>query len=143
MPQASRASRRAAVRIASCSTVEILEARVLLTTYSVMTTADTGAGSLRQAILDANANPDADSIAFAIPPADPANPPASPLQTITPASPLPAITDPVSIDGTTQPGYVGAPVIELSGWGLSIGAGNCTIRGLNIHVSSGGTIITI
>ena len=143
MPQASRAIRRAAVRIASCSTVETLEARVLLTTYSVITTADTGAGSLRQAILDANTNPGADAIAFAIPPADPANPPASPLQTITPSSPLPAITDPVSIDGTTQPGYAGAPVIELNGWGLSVGAGNCTIRGLNIHVSSGGTIITI
>ena len=36
-------------------------------TYTVTTTADSGAGSLRQAILDANANAGADTIAFDIP----------------------------------------------------------------------------
>ena len=35
-------------------------------TYTVTSTADSGAGTLRQAILDANANPGADTIAFNI-----------------------------------------------------------------------------
>src|SRR5579884_3711203 len=42
---------------------ESLEPRVLLSTYLVTTTADGGPGSLRQAILDADANPGADTIA--------------------------------------------------------------------------------
>jgi hypothetical protein len=36
-------------------------------TYSVTTNANAGAGSLRQAITDANANPGADEITFNIP----------------------------------------------------------------------------
>ena len=36
------------------------------TTYTVTSTADSGAGTLRQAITDANANPGEDTIAFAI-----------------------------------------------------------------------------
>ncbi len=36
-------------------------------TFTVTTAADSGAGSLRQAILDANANAGADTIAFDIP----------------------------------------------------------------------------
>ena len=37
------------------------------------------------------------------------------VQTIAPALPLPAITNPVLIDGISQPGYTGTPLIELSG----------------------------
>ena len=59
-------------------------------------TADSGAGSLRQAITDANANPGADTIAFGIV--------GSGVHTIAPASPLPQITEPVTIDGYTQSG---------------------------------------
>ena len=44
--------------------LEQLEPRVLLSTYTVTTLADAGAGSLRQAILDANANPGADVVDF-------------------------------------------------------------------------------
>ena len=40
-------------------------------TYTVINTNDSGAGSLRQAILDANTNPGLDAIDFAIPLADP------------------------------------------------------------------------
>jgi hypothetical protein len=64
--------------------------------FNVTTTADTGPGSLRQAITDANANSDADTISFAIP--------GSGVHTIALASTLPAITAPVTIDGYTQPG---------------------------------------
>jgi hypothetical protein len=65
-------------------------------TFTVTNTSDSGAGSLRQAILDNNAGAGGNTIAFLIP--------ASGLQTITLASPLPAITKSVTIDGYTQPG---------------------------------------
>jgi CSLREA domain-containing protein len=103
-------------------------------TFTVTNTNDSGAGSLRQAILDANANPGADTIAFQI---------GSGIQAITPTSPLPAITDPVTIDGTTQPGYAGTPLVELlgdkaGGDGLNIQAGGTTVRALAVsHFNTG------
>ncbi len=93
---------------------------------------DTGAGSLRQAIIDANAIPGADTIVFNIPGAV--------VHTITPGFTLSEITDPVTIDGTSQPDYAGTPLIELNGNaagssanGLTISASNCTVRGLVIN----------
>ena len=74
--------------------------------FVVTTTADSGPGSLRQAILDSNAATGAtNTIDFDIP--------GSGVQTIAPLSPLPAITNPVLIDGDSQPGYAGTPLIEL------------------------------
>jgi CSLREA domain-containing protein len=60
------------------------------------------------------------------------------------ANPLPSITSPVIIDGTTQPGYSGTPLIEIDGAnvtqidplleiGLNVLAGNSTVRGLVIN----------
>lgn len=46
--------------------VEVLEDRLAPATFTVTNTADSGAGSLRQAILSANAAFGADTIAFAI-----------------------------------------------------------------------------
>jgi len=120
--------------------VESLEFRLLLSgSYVVSTTIDSGPGSLRQAILDNNAHPGSSQgvISFAI---------GSGPQTITPLSPLPAITQPVDIDGTTQPGYAGAPLIELSGSkagsadGLDFSAGNSVVSGLAIVLFSGNGI---
>lgn len=68
----------------------------LADTFTVTTTADSGPGSFRQALLDANAHPDFDTIEFDIPGAG--------VHTITTTSSLPHITDPVGIDGYTQPG---------------------------------------
>ena len=65
-------------------------------TFTVTNTAPSDSGSLRQAILGANATPGPDSIVFAIP--------GPGVQTIALASPLPTITEPVFIDGFTQPG---------------------------------------
>jgi len=69
------------------------------------------------------------------------------VQTITPGSALPTITQPVTIDGTTQPGYAGAPIIELNGSsagagvnGLQISASNSTVRGLAINRFGGNGI---
>src|SRR5688500_17386794 len=82
---------------------ELLEDRRLLATFTVTNTNDTGAGSLRQAILDANAAAGPDDIDF--------NVGGGGAQTIdvgsTTASALPGITDPVSLDARTQPGYAG------------------------------------
>src|SRR5438552_13328016 len=72
-------------------------------TFTVTNTNDSGAGSLRQAILDANEITGTDTITFNIP--------GSGVHTISPLSALPTITGAVTIDGTTQPGFTGSPVI--------------------------------
>lgn len=68
-----------------------------LTQVVVSNTADSGAGSLRQAIIDANANADATLIRFAVPGT-------CGSQGILLLSPLPDVTTPVTIDGYTQAG---------------------------------------
>jgi len=109
--------------------------------YTVTTTNDTGDGSLRKAINDANDNPGPDVITFDIPGNGPF--------TITPQSKLPSILDPVTIDGETQPGYVSQPVIEINGGVLGafqafdIFAGGCSIRGLAINRLTSGSAIVV
>lgn len=73
---------------------------------TVTNTNDAGAGSLRQAITTANANPvDADNIEFNIPTSDPNYSAVTGVFTITLATTLPTINSlSVSIDATTQPG---------------------------------------
>ena len=101
--------------------------------FAVTTTNDDGMGSLRQAILAANAHPGADSIKFSIFDTG--------AQTISLSSPLPDITDTVTIDGTTQAGYMDRPVVEIEGSmaltsdisGLTIRAANCVVRGLTFN----------
>ena len=106
----------------------------LLATYTVTNTNDTGAGSLRQAILDANANSGIDTITFNISGAG--------THSINLASALPVITEGVLIDGWSEPDYVAGnllPVIELNGNattganGFHITASNVTIRGFTIN----------
>jgi hypothetical protein len=112
--------------------LEYLEGRLAPATFTVLNTADGGAGSLRQAILDANANPGANRIAFDVS--------GGGVQTIRPASPLPDLTNPVVIDGSTQPGYAGMPLIELNGSaagadanGLTLQGGGSTVKGLIVN----------
>ncbi|MGA8807991.1 MAG: right-handed parallel beta-helix repeat-containing protein [Thermoanaerobaculia bacterium] len=94
-------------------------------TIYVTTTADAGAGSLRQAILDANASSDLQPlIAFRID-----EPSTTPWKTIRVNSPLPAVTAySVRIDGATQANFFGnanpdGPEIEISGGGSVDGHG--------------------
>ncbi|HEX4441095.1 MAG TPA: S-layer homology domain-containing protein [Thermoanaerobaculia bacterium] len=110
-------------------------------TFTVTNTADSGAGSLRQAILDANANPGLDTIAFNIP--------GGGVHTITPQSSLDFLLDPVIVDGYSQPGAnpnsasVGTNavlLIELDGsaigagsLGLNVTRGGSTVQGLVIN----------
>jgi hypothetical protein len=122
-------------------------------TITVTGTGDTialdGKVTLREAITAANTNTasgDApageagfDMIKFDIP--------GGAFQMITLNSDLPAITnDPTVIDGTSQPGYAGTPVIELNGnnaatTGLFLQAGSCTVKGLVINRFKGNGII--
>ena len=89
-----------------------------------------GAGSLREAITNANATLGTDTIVFNIP-----GPGAKTINLLTA---LPEITEQVVIDATTQPGYAGSPLIEIDGLaiasvnGLVIKAGGSTVRGLVI-----------
>lgn len=142
-------------------------------TYTVNSTLDTpdpapgngicgasgGPCTLRAAIQEANAQAGADTINFNIP--------GGGVKTITPTLELPTITSPVTINGYTQPGSSPATAttnaalsIELKGspfdpdqghvTGLTISAGNSTIRGLIINrfsfginlFSQGGNVIS-
>ncbi len=114
-----------------------MEDRTLLSTFFVSNSGDDGAGSLRQAIINSNdAGGPSNTISFAIP--------GSGVQTIAPLSPLPAITEPVLIDGESQPGYSGAPLVEINGSqagggdGLLITAPDVAVRGLDIDSFSAG-----
>jgi uncharacterized repeat protein (TIGR01451 family) len=109
-------------------------------TFAVINTNDNGIGSLRQAIIDANASAGPDMITFDIPGAG--------THVITLTASLPDITSPVTIDGYTQSGSSlntllkaddAVILIELNGAsagagvnGLTIDAGSSTVRGLNI-----------
>ncbi|WP_341735124.1 DUF4347 domain-containing protein, partial [Microcoleus sp. EPA2] len=103
----------------------------VLATYTVTDTSDSGTGSLRSAIDQANSNPGLDTINFNIPGTGP--------HTITLFSQaLPVITSPVIIDGKSQPGYAGKPIIELNGSFVQQPAlpANNNINGLHLGQSS-------
>jgi|GEM_PF-3930065 len=123
-------------RILALSTVWLLlliggEA-VYADTFTVFNPDDEGIGTLRYAMLSANARPGADTIVFDLPWYG---------TTLTPLEPLPIITETVTIDGTTQPGRAGFPLVEIDGSftpssqtnGLEIAAPNCFIKGLTIN----------
>jgi hypothetical protein len=74
-------------------------------TFTVTTTSDAGAGSLRQAILDANALAGTDNIVFNI---------GTGSQTITLLSSV-NVTTAMNIDGSTQPGFISTPLIKIGG----------------------------
>ena len=135
-------------------------------TFTVTNTNDSGAGSLRQAILDANGSFGDDLIVFAIP--------GSGVQTIHLASGLPAITQPVILDGFSQPGASANTLpggqglnavlmIEIDGTGatgepcLQVDAGNddflvmsieglainrCPVGAIHVGLNGSGAVIT-
>src|SRR5262249_16574703 len=126
--------------------LQALEERQLLTTCLVTTTADNGAGSLRQAILAANNS--GDKIVFVIPTTDPGYNSTTGAYTIQPKTPLPAVGTPVTIDGYTEPGaavntaaafdnaslkiVLDGSLLSGGGNGLPLTGGGTTVRGLVI-----------
>src|SRR5262245_30844029 len=134
-PRARAAGRRDGVRPRrAVLAVEALEDRTVPSTFTVLNLADSGVGSLRQAVLDANANPGADAIDFGD----------GLLGTIPLSSGQLSITDSLAIDGP------GADQLAVSGshqsriFSISSGA-TVAIAGLTITegmaVGDGGGIL--
>ena len=119
--------------------LELLEGRELLSAiYSVTNLNDSGTGSLRDAIAQSNASSGTatNTINFSIS--------GSGVQTIKLLSSLSVITHPVVIDGSTQPGFSGKPLIVIDGTsagtganGFEIAASKTTIKGLAIDNFNG------
>jgi hypothetical protein len=111
--------------------------RVVPRTIIASSTADSGPGTVRQALLDANAATGPNVIRFAFP--------GDPPYVIHLLSPLPAIVDTVFIDGWSQLELNGDPAIHLDGMsavrpappdeiaGLVIATGQTTVRGLVLN----------
>ena len=151
------------------STTDVLGIDFGFNFNTVVNTNDTGQGSLRQFLTNANALSNAglnqagrtagiDNAVFML--ADGTARPgmnigygsmfSGGVATISPASVLPAVMDPIIIDGTTQPTWVNSPIIELNGsgagasWvGLCLLGGNSTVKGLVINRFSTGVGIYI
>jgi titin len=103
-------------------------------TFTVTNTADSGAGSLRWAITNANANPGPNTINFNIS--------GTPPYTINLLSALPAVTVQLTIDGTSQTNWAnaGTPLVELNGAaagsssvGLQLNSASNRVAGLAIN----------
>ena len=136
---------RALLRLGVMSALSVPAAAA---TFTVTNTNDSGAGSLRQAVLDANAGgAGPHTIAFDIT--------GSGVHTITLSSTLPTSSVPggLTIDGTTQAGYAGTPLIavacaNLGVLGFNFSSGG-TVQGLSIGgcgtaiVAAGGGAITV
>jgi hypothetical protein len=113
-------------------------------TVVVTNTNDSGGGSLRDAIAQANASPGGTIVTFSIP--------GGGVHRITPTSAMPTVLKPTTFDATTQPGYSGTPLIELYGasagglsGGFTLTGGNSTVKGfvLDGWYSGAGTGVNI
>jgi hypothetical protein len=117
---------------------ERLERRLALVaeTFTVTSLADSGPGSLRQALLDANASAGYDLIEFAV---------AGAIRIGRTA--LPAITEGVLINGQTAPGFAGSPVVRVdfqntAGLVIAVGVDAAQIRSLSL-VDAAGPGVTV
>nr|WP_161501586.1 cadherin-like domain-containing protein [Rhodopirellula sp. SM50] len=121
-----------------------------LATYTVTNTNDSGAGSLRQAILDANVNGGADTIDFNIA--------GGGIHVINLSSALPTISDTVVIDASTEPDFLNDPVVRIdrnggsgSGFVFDSNSDGSELRGFmitrfgayGVQINSGADNITI
>src|SRR5437870_3224592 len=120
-----------------------VEPTVHAATFTVNTADDHNDGvcnaadcTLREAMNAVNAGAGGDIISFNIPGAG--------VHTINLTGGLPTLIRTVTIDGATQPGFSGTPLIELNGsgagpgvTGLGFNAQNCVVRGLIINRFNG------
>jgi hypothetical protein len=135
--------------------VEQLDSRLAPAVITVTSTSDTvamdGVVTLREAIIAANTNRpymDAPAGDAHTPDIIRFNIPGSGVKTIAVKSALPELTGPVIIDGTTQSGYGGTPIIEINGIGayqtvngLVVKGGNSTIKGIMVNNFRGHGIV--
>jgi parallel beta-helix repeat protein len=109
--------------------LESLESRTMLAVFTVTNTNDGGAGSLRDALTQSNNHAGVDTVAFNI---------SASSKLIRPASPLPEIWDSAVVDGTTQPGFTGKPLVQIDGANAGAKAngfklwGGSTLKGLSV-----------
>jgi CSLREA domain-containing protein len=110
------------------------------TTFVVNSTNDVADGacntahcSLRDAVAAANLNTARDRITFAIG--------GGGARTISITGATIHITRPVIIDGTSQPGFAGTPLIEVRGPGRSVFVNNTPIHGLQLDAGSDGSVV--
>jgi hypothetical protein len=103
---------------------------MLPSTFLVINTNDSGPNSLRSAIVQVNkdiANPGIDVIDFHLPGTAPV---------INLKTDLPVVTHQVLIDGTSQPGYAGSPIVTLKNAGIP-GADGIVMRATGAASFSG------
>jgi parallel beta-helix repeat protein len=97
-------------------------------TFVVTSLGDTGPGSLRAAITAANGIPGS-TIVFDV------------AGSVVLSSPLPSIIQPLTIDGTTAPGFASAPVVGINcsnnaGLVIATGADGSTVRSISVNNSA-------
>ncbi len=107
---------------------ERFEERLLLSTFTVNSTDDSGPGTLRQAILDSNASPAAagqsNHIDFEI---------GTGAQVIEPASALPTVTATVAIDATVS--KIADQTVEIRGDQAGSGVDGLTIEAMGVVIA--------
>jgi trimeric autotransporter adhesin len=127
--------------MASCALVWLAVASARAATYTVTSGANTGGGSLRTAINNANGNPGS-TIAFAIPTSDSRYSAATGVFKLNITSTLPAITAAGTIlDGTTQTTAIGNTNTRVLGAGGTVGVDGLTlptVPGPEIQIQDGG-----
>lgn len=123
--------------------VPVALAPKVTSTILVTTTGDAGAGTLREAILQANSTPGTDRIEFDIPGPGP--------HVISPLTPLSFLSDVTTVDGQTEPDFNGSPIVVIDGTqivgtpglievGIGVLASGCVIRGLRVVNCAGPAI---
>ena len=121
--------------------VESMEDRVLFATFLVTNTNNSGSGSLRDAMTRANNSTGADVIQFKI---------GTGLKSIAPLTSLPQLMGPTTLDGSTQGGYAGKPLIEIRGdkmggttAGIVLQGGASVLKGLIINRWNGNGVLLV
>ena len=110
--------------------IEALEARIAPATFIVTSNADSGVGTLREALVFSAASMGGDFIEFNLPGS-------TEILLITP---LPEISSQVEIRGDTQPGFAGVPVVKLNGGdtvatGLDFASGASDSKVVGLHLT--------
>jgi hypothetical protein len=131
----SRSMRRSCTR-SRLRVVEVLESRELLATFTVTNLNNSGAGSLRQAIVESNGQPGGNTIDFDV---------AGTIR-ISQTS-LPAVSEPVTIDGSTAPSFAGSPVVTVNfqgtkGLNFAAGSDGSTLQSLSL-IKAGNAGVTL
>jgi hypothetical protein len=107
--------------------------------FTVTNVNDSGPGSLRSALTNADSAASTNIIQFNLSGAGPF--------TIVPLTSLPALTMPVVLDGWSQTGWTNLPLVQINGgsvpgsYGLVLNSSNSLVRGLSIFGFKSGSVL--